>query len=91
MGQGHPEGQQFLLSPPVLPFLLLCLPPHLLLCLLVAVLMPCMSLTTLEPLPHFDQENAGMSCPGCLGFEGALMVSVKSEPFDCCVSARVSL
>ncbi len=61
VGQGHPEGQQLLLSPPVLPLLLLLLPPHFFLFLLAAVLMPRVSLTTLEPLPHFDQGSAEMS------------------------------
>lgn len=49
MGQRHPEGEQLLLSPPVLPLLL---PPHLSLCLLVTALM--LGLTDGEPLPHFD-------------------------------------
>lgn len=49
MGQRHPEGEQLLLSPLVLPLLL---PPHLFLCILVTALMP--GLTDMEPLPHFD-------------------------------------
>lgn len=65
-GQGHPEGQELLFSPPVLPFLLLLLPPYLPLFLLTSVLMPRLSQTALEPLPHCDHGgDAGVVRPGC--------------------------
>lgn len=82
VGQGHPEGQQLLLSPPVLPFFLLPLPPH----LLFFLLMPCLSWTTLEPLPHFDQGNSGISVQAGRLCEGTRddAKSEEEQQLSCC-------